>query len=49
MTSAFRIDGKETIGIQALLHVVRSHSYRKALGELPGYDSAKTGELHHVI
>jgi molybdate-binding protein/transcriptional regulator with XRE-family HTH domain len=35
--------------IQALLHVVRSQSYRRALGELPGYDSAETGELHRVI
>ena len=34
--------------IQALLHVVRSPSYRRALGELPGYDSAETGELHRV-
>jgi molybdate-binding protein/transcriptional regulator with XRE-family HTH domain len=34
--------------IQALIQVVRSRSYRKALGELPGYDSAQTGELHRV-
>jgi molybdate-binding protein/transcriptional regulator with XRE-family HTH domain len=34
--------------IQALLHVVRSRSYRRALGELPGYSSAETGELHRV-
>ena len=34
--------------IQALLQVVRSPSYRRALGELPGYDSAETGELYHV-
>jgi molybdate-binding protein/transcriptional regulator with XRE-family HTH domain len=34
--------------IQALLQVVRSSSYRRALGELPGYDSAETGELHRV-
>jgi molybdate-binding protein len=34
--------------IQALIQVVRSPSYRKALGELPGYDSAQTGELHRV-
>jgi molybdate-binding protein len=34
--------------IQALLQVVRSPSYRRALGELPGYDSAETGELHRV-
>ncbi|HKI19791.1 MAG TPA: substrate-binding domain-containing protein [Isosphaeraceae bacterium] len=34
--------------IQALLRVARSASYRRALGELPGYDSAETGELHRV-
>jgi molybdate-binding protein/DNA-binding XRE family transcriptional regulator len=31
--------------IQALLEAVRSPAYRRALGELPGYDSAETGEL----
>jgi putative molybdopterin biosynthesis protein len=36
------------IRIQALLNVVRSPSYRKALGELPGYDSVETGDLQHV-
>ena len=34
--------------IQALLDVVRSAAYRRALSELPGYDSAETGELQHV-
>jgi molybdate-binding protein len=34
--------------IQALLEVVRSPSYRRALSELPGYDSVETGELQHV-
>jgi molybdate-binding protein/DNA-binding XRE family transcriptional regulator len=34
--------------IQALLDVVRSSRYRRALGELPGYDSAETGESDHV-
>jgi molybdate-binding protein len=34
--------------IQALLQVVRSPSYRKALGELPGYRSADTGALQRV-
>jgi molybdate-binding protein len=34
--------------IQALLNVVRSTAYRQALGELPGYDSAETGELQYV-
>jgi molybdate-binding protein len=34
--------------IQGLLHVVRSPAYRRALGELPGYNSAETGELQSV-
>ncbi len=34
--------------IQALQEIVRSPAYRKALGELPGYDSTATGELQHV-
>jgi molybdate-binding protein/transcriptional regulator with XRE-family HTH domain len=31
--------------IQALVRVVRSASYRRLLGDLPGYDVAQTGEL----
>jgi molybdate-binding protein/transcriptional regulator with XRE-family HTH domain len=34
--------------IQALLQALRSPSYRKAVAELPGYDSRKTGELKRV-
>lgn len=34
--------------IQALRTAVRSPAYRKALGDLPGYDSAETGELQDV-
>ena len=34
--------------IQALLRVVRSASYRRALDDLPGYSSAETGEQHDV-
>jgi molybdate-binding protein/transcriptional regulator with XRE-family HTH domain len=34
--------------LRALLDVVRSPSYRKALGQLPGYDSAETGALDRV-
>ncbi len=34
--------------IQALQEIVRSPLYRKALGELPGYDSTETGQLQHV-
>ncbi len=34
--------------IQALRAVVRSPAYRKALGDLPGYDTAETGEIQDV-
>jgi molybdate-binding protein len=34
--------------IQALIQVLRSTTYRQALGELPGYNSALTGELDRV-
>jgi molybdate-binding protein/DNA-binding XRE family transcriptional regulator len=34
--------------IQALLAVLRSPTYRRALGELPGYDSAQTGLVERV-
>jgi molybdate-binding protein/transcriptional regulator with XRE-family HTH domain len=34
--------------IQALLRVVRSPSYRTALGELPGYRSTESGELQRI-
>ncbi|MCC7084868.1 MAG: helix-turn-helix domain-containing protein [Pirellulales bacterium] len=34
--------------IQALVDVVRSASYRRALAEIPGYDTTTTGELHRV-
>lgn len=32
--------------IQALLRLLRSAAYRRVLGELPGYGTADTGELH---
>ena len=35
--------------IRALVEAVRSSSYRGLLGELPGYDSAETGELERVV
>ncbi|MDG3006125.1 substrate-binding domain-containing protein [Paludisphaera mucosa] len=41
-----RLEGDHRI--QALLRVLRSPSHRKLLGELPGYDSAETGELRPV-
>lgn len=34
--------------IQALVTALRSPAYRRAIGQLPGYDSAETGELQHV-
>jgi molybdate-binding protein/DNA-binding XRE family transcriptional regulator len=34
--------------LKALLDVLRSTSYRRKLGELPGFDSAETGEIQHV-
>jgi molybdate-binding protein/transcriptional regulator with XRE-family HTH domain len=41
----FRDDAR----MQALLNVVRSTSYRRLVGELPGYDSTETGELRRVV
>jgi molybdate-binding protein/DNA-binding XRE family transcriptional regulator len=35
--------------LRALVSIVRSSSYRRALGELPGYDSAQAGELNRVV
>jgi molybdate-binding protein/transcriptional regulator with XRE-family HTH domain len=35
--------------IQALIQAVQSASYRKALGDLPGYDSADTGSIDRVV
>ena len=34
--------------IQALVEAVRSTSYRRTLADLPGYDTAETGELQRV-
>jgi molybdate-binding protein len=34
---------------EALLRAVRSASYRRLLGELPGYDSAGAGDLRRVV
>jgi molybdate-binding protein len=34
--------------IQTMLQILRSQPYRKAVGELPGYDSSETGELHTI-
>ncbi|MDR3638139.1 MAG: substrate-binding domain-containing protein [Isosphaeraceae bacterium] len=35
--------------LRALVSAVRSPAYRRVLGELPGYDSAATGEFEHVV
>jgi molybdate-binding protein/transcriptional regulator with XRE-family HTH domain len=34
--------------IQALVAAVRSESYRRVLGELPGYDTREAGELENI-
>jgi molybdate-binding protein len=34
--------------IKAFLSVLRSATYRKLLGELPGYNSSETGDLWEV-
>jgi len=34
--------------LKALVQAVRSPAYRQAIGELPGYDSAAAGALHHL-
>ncbi len=34
--------------VRALLRVVRSNAYRRLLADLPGYDTARTGELQPV-
>ena len=47
MTSASPIVGRETIGSKLSCRLCAA-SYRRALGELPGYNSAETGELYQV-
>ncbi len=34
--------------LQALVRVVRSSSYRRLLGELPGYDTTRTGDMQRI-
>jgi molybdate-binding protein/DNA-binding XRE family transcriptional regulator len=34
--------------LKALVRIIRSPSYRRLLGSLPGYDSGCTGEIHEV-
>jgi molybdate-binding protein len=35
--------------IQALVEAVRSSSYRRTLADLPGYDTAATGDIERVV
>jgi molybdate-binding protein/DNA-binding XRE family transcriptional regulator len=44
----FPAEWEGDLRIQALLDVVRSSTYRRALRELPGYQSEETGALQHV-
>jgi molybdate-binding protein/DNA-binding XRE family transcriptional regulator len=39
---------EEDLRLRALLDVVRSRSYRGAIGDLPGYDSRETGESESI-
>ncbi len=44
----YREEMEDDPRLQALLEAVRSHSFRRTLAELPGYQSAHTGELISV-
>ncbi len=35
--------------LRALVNIVRSSNYRRALGDLPGYNSAVSGELERIV
>ncbi len=41
-------DGLDDPRVRALQRVVRSEAYRRLLADLPGYDTARTGELQPV-
>lgn len=41
-------DSRDAPLLRALIRVVRSESYRRLLADLPGYDTARTGELQPV-
>jgi molybdate-binding protein/DNA-binding XRE family transcriptional regulator len=34
--------------VQSLIRVIRSSAYRRLLGELPGYDTTRTGEIRQI-
>lgn len=40
---------KSDYRLRALVNIVRSSSYRRALGELPGYNSKEAGEINRVV
>jgi molybdate-binding protein/transcriptional regulator with XRE-family HTH domain len=44
----FATDAVDDPRIEALITAVRSESYRRLLGELPGYDTRHAGELENV-
>jgi molybdate-binding protein len=44
----FSATAAEEPRLQALLHTVRSSSYRRLLNDLPGYDARECGELQQV-
>jgi len=45
----YRTDMAHDPRLQALLRVVHSHTFRRAVGELPGYDSSETGSVATVV
>jgi molybdate-binding protein len=44
----FPTTSSDELRIQALVAAVRSESYRRMLGELPGYDTRHAGELEGI-
>ena len=44
----YRSDLEDDPRLVALFDAVRSRSFRRAIGELPGYDASRTGEAGHV-
>jgi len=44
----FSSESADNPRIQALVSAVRSESYRRLLGELPGYDTHQAGELENI-
>jgi hypothetical protein len=43
-----RLKAKTLQVLDALVRLVRSSSYRRLLGELPGYDTAQAGEIQSI-